>query len=266
MSKVAIVTGGSSGIGLAFARAWVDRGGHVALVARTPKTLGEAVATLGGAPQARAYPLDVQDVAALAALPARVRSDLGRVDVVVNNAGLNHRGSVARYSPTDLAAVIATNLTAPIVLTRASLEVVERGGAIVQVASVAGMIPVPGEATYSASKAGLRAFARAVAADEAAAHVHVGCVSPGPVDTGFLGDLGEVPDIVLSQPMVSADEVARAILRCIDERLPEVVIPARSGALATFGYLLPSVATRIRPLLERRGAKHRREILARRKR
>ena len=264
MRKVALVTGGSSGIGLAFSRAWVARGGRVALVARTASTLDAAVTTLGGDDVARAYPLDVKDVSALAALPERVRSDFGRLDVVVNNAGLNHRGSVAKFAPADLAAVVATNLTAPIVLTRASLGVVEPGGAIVQVASVAGMVPVPGEATYSASKAGLRAFSRAVAADEAAAGVHVGCVSPGPVDTGFLGDLGEVPDIVLSQPMVSAEAVAEAILRCIDERLAEVVIPAASGALATVGYLLPGVATRIRPMLERRGAKNRSRILARR--
>ncbi len=265
MSKVAIVTGGSSGIGLAFARMWVERGGKAALVARTESALAEAVASLGGAETARAYALDVRDLAALDALPLRVKADMGRVDVVVNNAGLNHRGSVRKYEATDLANVIATNLTAPIVLTRASLAVVEPGGSIVQVASVAGMVPVPGEATYCASKAGLRAFARAVADDDAARGLHVGCVSPGPVDTGFLGDLSEVPDIVLSQPMVTADDVASGILRCIDERIDEVVVPAMSGKLATMGYLLPGFAQRIRPVLEKRGAKNREAILAKRR-
>lgn len=265
MSKVAIVTGGSSGIGLAFARMWVARGGKAALVARTESTLAEAVASLGGASKARAYAVDVRDVEAVDALPARVKAEMGRVDVVVNNAGLNHRGSVRRYAAKDLANVIATNLVAPIVLTRASLAVVEQGGAVVQVASVAGMVPVPGEATYCASKAGLRAFARAVADDEAARGIHVGCVSPGPVDTGFLGDLSEVPDIVLSQPMVTADDVARGILRCIDERIEEVVIPAMTGKLATMGYLLPGFAQRIRPVLEKRGARNRRALLSKRR-
>lgn len=265
MSKVAIVTGGSSGIGLAFARKWVERGGRAALVARTERTLDEAVRALGGEGRARAYPLDVRDTDALDALPARVKADLGRVDVVVNNAGLNHRGSVRKYAAADLAAIVTTNLTAPIVLTRASLPVLEAGGSIVQVASIAGMVPVPGEATYSASKAGLRAFARAVADDEAAKGLHVGCVSPGPVDTGFLGDLSEVPDIVLSQPMVTPDEVADAILACIDQRLEEVVVPARSGKLATVGYLLPGVAARLRPVLEKRGARNRSAILAKRR-
>ncbi len=264
MSNVAIVTGGSSGIGLAFARAWCARGGKAALVARTQKGLDEAVRSLGS-DRARAYALDVRDLDALDALPARVKADFGRLDVVVNNAGLNHRGSVRKYTAADLAAVIATNLTAPIVLTRASLGVVDAGGSIIQLASVAGMVPVPGEATYSASKAGLRAFARAVADDEAAKDVHIGCVSPGPVDTGFLGDLSEVPDIVLSQPMVTAEDVAAAVLRCIDERLEEVVVPARSGKLATFAYLLPAVAQRIRPVLEKRGARNRSAILAKRR-
>jgi short-subunit dehydrogenase len=265
MSKVAIVTGGSSGIGLAFARAWVERGGRAALVARTERTLADAVRELGGESKARAYPLDVRDVAAVDALPARVKADMGRVDVVVNNAGLNHRGSVRKYEAEELANVIGTNLVAPIVLTRASLAVVEQGGAVVQVASIAGMVPVPGEATYCASKAGLRAFARAVADDEAARGIHIGCVSPGPVDTGFLGDLSEVPDIVLSQPMVTPEDVAVGILRCIDERIDEVVVPAISGKLATMGYLLPGFAQRIRPVLEKRGAKNRQAIVAKRR-
>lgn len=262
--RVALVTGASSGIGLAFAHAWVRRGGRVALVARTKAALDAAVRDLGEA-RARAFPLDVGDLAALEALPARVKEAFGRLDVVVNNAGVNHRGSIARWAPKELAQIVTVNLTAPIVLTRAAMPVIERGGAIVQVASVAGMVPVPGEASYSASKAGLRAFARSVADDFAAQDVHVGCVSPGPVDTGFLGDLADVADLVLSQPMVTADEVAAGILRCIDERIAEVVVPSRSGVLATAAYLVPGLAQKIRPALEKKGAKNRAAIIARRK-
>ncbi len=261
--KVAIVTGASSGIGLAFARLWVSHGGRVALVARTQRTLADVARALGSG--ARAFPIDVQDLEALAGLPPRVVEAFGRLDVVVNNAGLNHRGAIDKYTPRQLADVITTNLSAPIVLTRAALPYIERGGSVIQVASVAGMVPVPGEATYSASKAGLRAFARAVAQDLEARGVHAGCVSPGPVDTGFLGALDEVPDIVLSQPMVTAEAVAEEILRCIAERAEEVVVPRRSGRLATMAYLLPELAKRIRPALERRGAKNREAIIARRR-
>jgi short-subunit dehydrogenase len=261
--RVAIVTGASSGIGLAVARAWARRGGRVALVARTARTLEAVAREIGEA--AKTFPLDVQDLAALEALPARVKDAFGRLDVVVNNAGMNRRGSIAKYSPRELTDVVTTNLAAPIVLTRAAMPLLERGGSVIQVASIAGMVPVPGEATYSATKAGLRAFARAVADDFAHLDVHVGCVCPGPVDTGFLGDLSEVADVVLSQPMVSAEEVAAAILTCIDERQGEIAIPARSGRLATMAYLVPSFGQRLRPVLEKRGAKNRQSILARKR-
>jgi len=263
-SKVAIVTGASSGIGLSVARRWVERGGRVALVARTRSKLEEVVAELGPA-RARAFPLDVQDLGALERLPGEVVEHFGRLDVVVNNAGTNHRGPIQGFPPAKLAEIITTNLTAPIVLTRAAAPIVERGGAIIQVASIAGMVPVPGEATYSASKAGLRAFARAAFFDLESRGVHVGCVSPGPVDTGFLGDLDEVPDIVLSQPMVGADDVAEAVLKCIDERVDEIVLPRRSGKLATMAYLMPEFARRVRPVLEKRGARNKQAILARRR-
>ncbi|MBX3203979.1 MAG: SDR family oxidoreductase [Labilithrix sp.] len=264
-SKVAIVTGASSGIGLAVAKRWTERGGRVALVARSRDKL-EAAALELGPERAVAFPLDVVDLDALTALPGRVADLFGRLDVVVNNAGLNHRGPVDRFEPAELAAVVTTNLVAPIVLTRAALPRLTRGGSVVQLASIAGMVPVPGEAAYSASKAGLRAFARAVGYDVEERGIHVGCVCPGPVDTGFLGDLEEVPDIVLSQPMITADEVALAVLQCIDERLEEIALPARSGRLATMAYLAPSFARKIRPVLEKRGARNKAALLAARRR
>jgi short-subunit dehydrogenase len=263
LGKVAIVTGASSGIGLSVARMWVARGGRVALVARTASKLEAAARELGEG--AAAFPLDVLDLTALEALPRRVVDRFGRLDVLVNNAGLNHRGAIAKFEPKLLADIVTTNLTAPVVLTRAAAPLIERGGSIVQVASIAGMVPMPGEATYSASKAGLRAFARALVDEMQARDIHVGCVCPGPVDTGFLGDLSTVPDIVLSQPMVTADEVAQAVLQCIDERTEDVAVPRRSGRLATMAYLMPDFAKRIRPALEKRGARNRKAILARRR-
>jgi short-subunit dehydrogenase len=262
--KVAIVTGASSGIGLSVARLWAERGGRVAMIARTASTLELAARSIGDA--ARAFPMDVTDLPRLEQLPAEVVERFGRLDVIVHNAGLNHRGALEKYAPSALAALITTNLTAPIVLTRAALPHLARGGAIVQVASIAGMVPVPHEAAYSASKAGLRAFSRALAYELEDREIHVGCVSPGPVDTGFLGDLEDVPDIVLSQPISTAADVAAAVLRCIDERVPEIVLPASSGRLATLAYLMPDLARRLRPSLERRGARNKRALLARRRR
>ncbi|MBX3227277.1 MAG: SDR family oxidoreductase [Labilithrix sp.] len=263
LSRVAIVTGASSGIGLAVAQQWVRRGGKVAMVARTPSSLERAAKDLGD--DAAAFPLDVLDTPALIALPDAVVARFGRLDVIVNNAGFNRRGPIDRFTPEELAQIVTTNLVAPIVLSRAALPKLERGGSIVQIASIAGMVPVPHEAAYSASKAGLRAFSRAVAYELEAQGIHVGCVCPGPVDTGFLGDLEEVPDIVLSQPMVTADDVAAEVMRCIDERAEEIAIPAKSGRLATAGYLLPAFAKRIRPVLEKRGAKNKATLLEKRR-
>ena len=250
-SRVAVVTGASSGIGLAVCEKLVALGVLVAMVARRKGTLEEHVARLGS-DRAAAFPLDVTDFDAVTALPQRVLSHFGRIDILVNNAGLNHRGPILDHSARALADIIDTNLTAPIALTRAAVDKLRAGGAIVNVASLAGMIPVPHEAAYSASKAGLRAFTRSLR--EEFPELHVATVCPGPVDTGFFGDISSVPNLVFSQPMSTADQVADAVIACIRGRASEIALPRASGVLATVGYVFPSVATMLRPLLERRGA------------
>jgi hypothetical protein len=261
---VAIVTGASSGIGLAVARAMVARGARVALVARTKATL-ERVARDLGADRAESFPLDVTDHAGLAALPGRVVARFGRLDVLVNNAGVNHRGGVCERTGDELASILDTNLVAPVLLTRAALEHLGAGGAVVNVASLAGKVPVPHEATYSASKAGLRAFSRALGIELGARGVHVAVVNPGPVDTGFFGDVATVPDLVFSQPMSTAEQVADGVMAAIDGRLTEVDVPSVSGKLATLGYLSPRFFAALRPVLEKRGAKNKATYMARRK-
>ena len=136
---------------------------------------------------------------------------------------------------------------------------------MVNVASIAGMVPVPGEATYSASKAGLRAFTRAIADELQARGLHAGCVSPGPVDTGFFGDGEDVPDLVFSQPMSTADEIADAVMECIRTRAEEIAVPASSGRLAMLAYVFPNFAKRVRPSLERRGAVNKRAYFAKKR-
>ncbi|NOU27722.1 MAG: SDR family NAD(P)-dependent oxidoreductase [Polyangiaceae bacterium] len=263
--KVAIVTGASSGIGLAVAEKLVMAGAKVALVARTKSTLDAAVRRLGS-DRAAAFALDVGDLDALIALPLRVKGHFGRLDIVVNNAGLNHRGAIDKHSAKALADIINVNLTAPIVLTRAASEHLETGGSVVFVASIAGMVPVPGEATYSASKAGMRAFSRAVQEDFAERSIHCGIVSPGPVDTGFFGDeLDEVPDLVFSQPISSADQIADAVLACIERRKEEIAVPGQSGRLATFAYVFPEVAKALRPMLQKKGAKAKAAYIAKKR-
>jgi short-subunit dehydrogenase len=264
--KVAIVTGASTGIGRMVAERLVYAGAKVALVARSKDTLAQVAGELG-ADRAAAFPMDVGDLRALRALPARTVERFGRLDILVNNAGVNHRGPVAERKPDELEQIINVNLTAPIVLTRAAVDVIQRGGSIVNVASIAGMVPVPHEATYSASKAGLRAFTRASAEELEHKGIHVGCVCPGPVDTGFFGaDIAEVPDLVFSQRISSAAEVAEAVLACIETHAPEIAVPRASGHLATLAYVFPKVAKVVRPLLEKKGARAKRVYAQRRAR
>jgi short-subunit dehydrogenase len=191
---------------------------------------------------------------------------MGALDIVINNAGLNHRGPMLDNSPLDLADVVTTNLTAPVVLCRAAAPLLRPGGSIVNVASLAGMVPVRFQATYGASKAGLRAFSRAIRQELRERRISVSVVSPGPVDTGFFGeDLEKVPAIVFSQPMSTAEEVADAVMACLREGHEEVAVPWLSGKLCTLGYLSPALLSLLQPAMERRGARAKRAYIERKR-
>ena len=255
--KVIVVTGASSGIGAAAARAFAAEGGHVVLAARSAAPLGQLVGEIvaaGG--RALAIPIDVGDPGAPERLLERAARELGGIDVLVNNAGVNHRGAVEERTGAELAQIVAVNLTAPILLTRAVLPYFRRrgAGAIVNVASLAGRVPLPHEATYSATKFGLRAFSLSLAEELAGSAITVAIVSPGPVDTGFImTDLDRVPDLVFSQPMSTAEQIAALILDSAADGRRERTPSRASSLMTTFGYLFPELRSRLTPLLERRG-------------
>lgn len=254
--KVALITGASSGIGLATARLLHQTGMRVALVARTAETLERAAAELGEG--AAAIACDVGDLSRLPWLIEQVIARFGALDVVVNNAGLHHRGDMLRHSPQALADMFTVNTVAPVVLTRIAADHMRPGGCVVNVASLAGKLGVPGSATYSGTKAGLRFWALGAAEDLARRQLRIANVNPGPVDTGFFdGDIDSVTDLTFSQPMSSAEDCAVAVLACVQgDRSPmEIDLPFASGKLATLGYLSPRVSALLRPALERRGAR-----------
>jgi short-subunit dehydrogenase len=256
--KVALVTGASAGIGLEVSRKLAALGVRVAMVARNEKTL-RAAAIAG----AEVFPLDVGDLAKLAALPQQVVDRMGSLDIVVNNAGLHHRGALLKNDALALADMVTVNLSAPIVLTRAAIPLMKKGGSIVNVASLAGMVPMRNQATYGATKMGLRCFSRAMRDELEPLGIKVSAVSPGPVDTGFFGEeLERVNDIVFSQPMSTAAEVADAVLACIRDGNEETAVPWLSGKLCTLGYLSPAIIGLLRPGMERRGAKAKAKYIA----
>ena len=257
--KVVIITGASrpEGIGASAAQRFADEGATVALTARGAAGLDAVAARIrdrGG--KARAFPADLSDPAACEAMFRAVDDAFGGLDVLVNNAGTNTRGPVEHQDPAALAHLIQVNLVAPIILTRLAIPRLRArgGGSIVQIASIAGQIPLDGEATYSASKHGLRAFSFALREELAGSPIHVAVVSPGPVDTGFLLDeLDDVPDIVFANPMSTADEVAALIVESALDGRRERTIPARTGRLARLGAMVPSLRRALTPTMERRG-------------
>lgn len=256
--KVALITGASSGVGLSFAKRLSAAGASVALVARQLAGL-EAAARQLPSTRVALFPLDVGDRESLLALPKRVAEHFGGIDLVVNNAGVNHRGAFQARSAANVAQILDVNLVAPLLLTHAALPFLSRGGAVINVASLAGKVPVPHEATYSATKAGLRAFSRAL--DHELQSVRVLTVCPGPIQTPFLAEIDAVPNMVFSQPISTADEVAEAALNALAQNRTEVDVPSLSGKLATLGYLFPALMRAAAPLMELRGAMNKRKYL-----
>jgi short-subunit dehydrogenase len=251
--KVAIVTGASSGVGEATARQLAARGASVVLAARTATTLQTVADSIGGL----AVPTDVSRRADLERLVAAAIAQYVRLDILVNNAGTNVRGNFADISADGVEQVIDTNLKAPMLLTHIALPHLQvTRGVVVNVASIAGHVPLAGEASYSASKWGLRGFTFAAGLELRAAGVALCVVSPGPISTGFLlNDLDHAPDLVFSQPFLSADQVAAAILACIADRKRERAMPASTLFLAKLATAMPWVQEMLRPMLERKGAR-----------
>jgi hypothetical protein len=254
LDRTVLVTGASSGVGEAAARLFAREGARVLLVARTASALESIAKEIGE--QAIPIPTDVSDGEQVRALVDRVLYDVGDLHVLVNNAAFNHRGELLEADPDAIAHVVDVNLKAPILLTRAFLpSLVKHAKAnIVNVASIAGQVPLPGEATYSATKFGLRGFSMAIAEELRETSVRVSLVSPGPIDTGFLtDDIDAVPDLVFSQPMSTALQVAEAVLDCAHDGRLERTLPRLSGTLATAGYLMPELPRLLRPILESQG-------------
>jgi len=189
--KVAIVTGGSRGIGFAIARALLDRGASVAIMATSDATLKAAAAELRKVTRLEVLSIraDVrrQDEVE-AAIDAAVRQ-FGGLDVLVNNAGVGVFRSVADTSSDEWHQVIDINLTGVFYCCRAALPHLQkrRGGWIINVSSLAGSNAFPEAAAYCASKAGLNAFSEALMQEVRHDGIRVACVAPGSVRTGFSG-------------------------------------------------------------------------------
>ncbi len=190
--QVALVTGGSRGIGLAIARELAQAGARLALVARDGTRAEAAAAELPGEGH-RGYACDVADAEACAALVKQVEGDFGQLDVLVNNAGVTRDNVLMRIKDDDWNAVLDTNLRGAFNLMRAASRgmMKRRSGRIVNITSVVGIIGNAGQANYAASKAGLIGLTKSVAKELAGRGVLVNAVAPGYIETDMTSDLPE---------------------------------------------------------------------------
>ncbi len=256
--KSVVITGGSDGVGAAAARLFAEAGAKLMLIARSRKNLEAIADELRDKSQVELFAMDVSDADACADLFKKVQYEFGRLDVLINNAACHHRGDVESVSADDLANMIDVNLRAPIVLSRLAIPYIKEagGGAIINVGSLAGRTSVPGSAVYAASKAGLRSFSQSLEFELRGSGIKIGLVSPGPIDTAFImKNIDETADLTFSQPISSAEDVAQTILDLCGNNVREETMPKLSGLLTTVSYLFPWLGHKMRPMLERRGAR-----------
>jgi short-subunit dehydrogenase len=222
---VALVTGGSSGIGAATARALADAGARPLIAGRDAGRLAEVARQTGGT--ALTADLARPDGPAELAEAARQAAGPGGIDLLINNAGIGWAGPIGQLTAARTAELIAVNLTAPIELTRLLLpEMTARGrGHIVFVSSIAGATAVRGEAVYSAAKAGLGCFAESLDHELAGTGVRTSVIVPGVIDTPFFERRGRPYDRRRPAPL-PAQRVARALAGAVEREQSVVFVPA----------------------------------------
>ncbi len=225
--KIAIVTGASRGIGRAVAVALARQGASVVAAARGDHAAAVAAEIEAAGGQALAQTVDVTDAAAVGGMVIRALERFGRVDVLVNNAGIARDQLMLRMKPEDWEAVLATNLTAAFTCTQAVLRsmIKQRAGRIISISSVVGQAGNAGQANYAASKAGLIGLSKALALEVASRGVTVNVVAPGLIETDMtraiaedtrrawaekvpLGRIGAPADVAGAVCFLASDEAA----------------------------------------------------------
>lgn len=192
--KNAVITGAGRGIGEAMARAFVEAGANVAVVSRTETNSAKVAAALEGIRpgSARPYALDVADFAACQEAGKKIAADFGdQIDILVNNAGVTRDGLFLRMKEEDWDTVLDTNLKGAFNMTKAFTRQIIRskGGRIINIASVIGLMGNAGQANYAASKAGLIGFTKSLAREFASRGVTANCIAPGFIVTDMTGEL-----------------------------------------------------------------------------
>jgi short-subunit dehydrogenase len=230
-----VVTGASRGIGADLATLLASRGARVALVARSRDSIAKLAAELGG----DSYPADLADASAIEPLVQTIESD-GPIDVLVNNAGVDLTGGFTEIEPERITELIAVNLVAPMLLSRAVIPAMRaRGrGHIVNVSSLAGTNALPGVAAYSTSKAGLSHFTAALRAECKGTGITTTLAEIGPVESSMMRSLRSYPATERALARLrkfrlavelDMDDVVVALADAVEHERRHVRMPRRSA-------------------------------------
>ncbi len=224
--RVAIVTGSSRGIGRAIAARLAGEGHHVVCVARSEKPLAELVEEIqaaGGSAESRTC--DIAESDALGSMIDSVASEHGRLDVLVNNAGVTRDGLVLRMSDEDFDDVISVNLRSAFIACRHAARPMMRGrfGRIINIGSVSGLMGNPGQVNYSASKAALVGMSKSLAKELGAKGITVNVVAPGFIKTDMTDAMGidlvkELTPRIPVRRLGEVEEIAHAVAWLAGER------------------------------------------------
>jgi 3-oxoacyl-[acyl-carrier protein] reductase len=218
--RIALVTGASQGIGRACALELAAAGATVALAARNQEKLAEAVKEIEAAGgQAAAFALDIASEESIKNTAKEVLARFGKVEILVNNAGITRDGLMLRMKRADWDEILTTNLTGAFLLTQAVLSPMlkNRWGRIIQISSVVGRTGQAGQVNYAASKAGLIGMTRAMAREVASRGITVNAVAPGYIETPMTAALNQeqraamMAEIPLGRPGTDRD-VAQAVV------------------------------------------------------
>lgn len=245
--RIAVVTGASTGIGEATARALAREGWRCVLVARRAELLERVATEIDG----EVEPCDLLDRAAIAAVGERVLARHPRVALLVNNAGALARGTFVDVDLDEMERVTRLNYLSGVFMTRALLPGLRAAGAaggahVVNLASTAGLISFPAGSAYAASKHAQVAFSRSLRAALVGTGVDVHVVMPGFVRTEGFPQPRFFRNAIGRRFVIDADRVARAVVEAIDRGRAETIVPRFPyGNSALFQSLLPSLTTRV---------------------